>query len=55
MFLSEVECEDEIMGKLKKNPSLQIKECTILKNDQEKVKQILELLHSQRKKMEALF
>jgi hypothetical protein len=55
MFLSEVECEDEIMEKLKKHPSLQIKECKVLKNNQKKIKQILELLHSQRKKMEASF
>jgi hypothetical protein len=42
-------------GKTKKTPILQTKECRVLKNDQEKIKQNLELLHSQRKKMEASF
>jgi len=35
------------------NPSLQTKKNKVLENDKEKIKEILELLHSQRKKTKA--
>jgi hypothetical protein len=52
--LSEIKYEDEVIEETKKNPSLQTKENRVPKNDEEKIKQILELLHSRRKKTESL-
>jgi len=50
IFLSEIKYEDEVREETKKNPSLQTKENRVPKNDEEKIKHILELLHSQRRK-----
>jgi len=48
-IMNETKFEDDIMEETKENPNLQIKGNTISKNDEEETKQILELLHSQRK------
>ncbi len=48
--LNEVECEDEVFEDTQENPSLQTKKNKVLENDKKRIKQNLELLHSQRKK-----
>jgi hypothetical protein len=40
----------QVLEETQENPSLQINENKVLENDKEKIKQNLELLHSQRKK-----